>query len=151
MRTLRTVQLGLVVLVTAVGCARVGRSSPSSPLQIGCTASMTPYLRTSVHFDRSNTADPRNPYSPQEWEKFIDEVLIRFIPAGGSLYDNTGWWRRPNGTTFRGIGRTMVVWAPVADSTAHRAGVDSVVAQIKDRYRHRVVFREEERVCEAAH
>ena len=111
---------------------------------------MLPYLRTSVHFDRSNTSDPSNPYSPQEWEKFINEVLIRFLPAGGSLYDNTGWWRRPNGTTFRGIGRTLVVWARVSDSTLHRAAVDSVIAQIKERYRHQVVFREEEPVCEAA-
>jgi hypothetical protein len=112
---------------------------------------MTPHLRTSVHFDRSNTSDRSNPYSPAEWEKFINEVLIRFVPAGGSIFENTGWWRRPNGTTFRGIGRTLVVWAPVSDSTPHRAGVDSVIAQIKERYRHQVVFREEERVCEGAY
>jgi hypothetical protein len=111
---------------------------------------MSPHLRTQVYFDRSNTADPYNPYSPAEWERFVTEVLIRFIPQGGNLYDNTGWWRRPNGTTFRGIGRTMQVWAPVADSLPHRAAVDSVIAQIKLRYKHQVVFREEERVCEAA-
>jgi len=111
---------------------------------------MIPHLRTQVYFDRSNTADPSNPYSPAEWDRFVTEVLIRFIPSGGNLYDNAGWWRRPNGTTFRGIGRTMQVWAPVADSVPHRTAVDSVIAQIKQRYKHQVVFREEERVCEAA-
>ena len=115
-----------------------------------CAAPMTPHIRTQVYFDRTNTADPYNPYSPAEWDKFVNEVLIRFLPAGGNLYDNTGWWRRPNGTTFRGIGRTMQVWAPVADSMSHRIAVDSVISQIKERYKHRVVFREEERVCEAA-
>lgn len=112
---------------------------------------MTPHLRTQVYFDRSNaTEPPYNTYSPAEWDKFVTEVLIRFLPAGGNLYDNTGWWRRPNGTTFRGIGRTMQVWAPVSDSLSHRVGVDSVIAHIKQRYKHQVVFREEERVCEAA-
>ena len=116
-----------------------------------CAAPMLLHLRTSVYFDRSNTADPLNPYSPAEWDRFVNEVLTRFLPAGGTLYDNTGWWRRPNGTTFRGIGRTLLVWVPVSDSIPHRAGVDSVIAHIKQRYRHRVVFREEELVCEGAY
>lgn len=140
----------LSLLAAAIGCSRAAPPSHATPT-VKCAAPMTPHLRTSVHFDRSNTSDPNNPYSPPEWEKFINEVLIRFIPAGGSIYENTGWWRRPNGTTFRGIGRTLVIWAPVRDSTPHRAGVDSVIAQIKQRYRHQVVFREEEHVCEAAH
>ena len=139
------------LLLVATGCARVTSTSDASRIRLPCAPPMMPHLRTSVHFDRSNTSDPYNSYSAPEWEKFVNDVLIRFIPAGGSIYDNTGWWRRPNGTTFRGIGRTLVVWAPVADSAPHRAGVDSVIAQIKERYRHRVVFREEESVCEAAH
>ena len=136
-----------VALIAAVSCSRV---RPIPPLGPTCAAPMTPHLRTQVYFDRTNTLDPSNPYSPAEWDRFVTEVLIRFLPAGGNLYDNTGWWRRPNGTTFRGIGRTMQVWAPVADSLSHRVAVDSVIAQIKQRYKHRVVFREEEQVCEAA-
>lgn len=141
----------ILLLLTAAGCARTRPLAKAISVVVNCAAPMTPHLRTSIHFDRSNTSDPYNPYSAQEWEQFINEVLIRFIPAGGSIYDNTGWWRRPNGTTLRGIGRTLIVWGAVADSTSHRASVDSVIAQIKLRYRHRVVFREEELVCEAAH
>lgn len=137
------------LLLAVEGCSRP--TVQRGPLPASCAAPMTPHLRTQVYFDRLNaTEPPYNTYSPEEWDKFITEVLIRFIPAGGNLYDNTGWWRRPNGTTFRGTGRTMQVWAPVADSISHRAAVDSVISQIKQRYKHRVVFREEERVCEAA-
>jgi hypothetical protein len=146
------IQCLLVVLplVTASGCARAPLVS-AGPALPRCATPMMPHLRTQVYFDRSNTADPLNPYSQPEWDRFVREVLIRFLPAGGNLYDNTGWWRRPDGTTFRGIGRTLQVWAPVADSTSHRAAVDSVIAQIKQRYKHRVVFREEELVCEGAY
>jgi hypothetical protein len=149
-RYLRFFQLVTVSLLATVGgCSRP--TAQRGPLPVTCAPPMTPHLRTQVYFDRANaTAPPYNTYSPAEWDKFVTEVLIRFIPAGGNLYDNTGWWRRPNGTTFRGIGRTMQVWAPVADSMSHRAAVDSVISQIKQRYKHRVVFREEERVCEAA-
>jgi len=143
--------LALLPLLGAAGCARAERSGNARPIPLTCSAPMIPHLRTQVYFDRSNTADPLNPYAPAEWDKFVNEVLIRVLPAGGNLYDNAGWWRRPNGTTFRGVGRTLQVWAPVSDSTPHRAAVDSVIVQIKERYRHRVVFREEELVCEGVY
>jgi hypothetical protein len=143
--------LTILPLLAAAGCARAKPPSRAEPIVPKCAAPMIPHLRTQVYFDRSNTADPLNPYAPAEWDRFVKEVLIRFLPAGGNLYDNTGWWRRPNGTTFRGIGRTLQVWAPVSDSTSHRAAVDSVIVQIKERYKHRVVFREEEVVCEGAY
>lgn len=144
--------LATSLLLAAAGCFRTTPTSGASPIALKCAAPMTPHLRTRIHFDRSNATDPPyNTYSELEWERFITEVLVRFIPAGGSIFENTGWWRRPNGTTFRGIGRTLVVWAPAADSARHRAGADSVIAQIKQRYHHQVVFREEEPVCEAAH
>ena len=147
LRRLRT----LLPLLAAAGCAHPKPRTETGPIAPKCAAPMIPHLRTQVYFDRSNTTDPLNPYAPAEWDKFVNEVLIRFLPAGGNLYDNTGWWRRPNGTTFRGIGRALQVWALVSDSTSHRAAVDSVIAQIKGWYRHRVVFREEELVCEGAY
>lgn len=137
----------VLLLLAAAGCSAARPKSHAGPVPLNCATPMTPYVRTTVYFDRSNTRDVFNPYSESEWERFINEVLIRFIPGGGSLFDNTGWWRRPNGTTFRGIGRTMLVSAPAPDSTPHRAGVDSVIAHIKQRYGHRLVIREEELIC----
>lgn len=136
-----------VAVLSLPGCAPLRPGVAAVAPEQECTPPMTPYLHTNIYFDRSNTRDPLHPFSEAEWERFIDEVLVRHLPAGGTVFDNTGWWRRPNGTTFRGIGRTLVVLAPVADSSAHRAGAVAVVNAIKSQYGHRVVIREETRVC----
>lgn len=136
----------LFVLVSVAGCA--SRHAGLDPA-LSCGAPLQPYLRTAVYLDRSNTKDPLHPYSPEEWERFIQEVLVRFLPDGGSVFDHTGWWRRPNGTTFRGIGRTLVVLAPESATQAHRAAVKSVIDAIKQRYGHQLVIWEEARVCAA--
>lgn len=133
--------------LTLLGCALPRSRVEAVAPERECTPPMEPYLRTSIYLDRSNTRDPQHPFSEAEWERFIDEVLIRYLPAGGTVFDNAGWWRRPSGSTFRGIGRTFVVLAPVADSSAHRTGVVAVVNEIKSRYGHRSVIREEARVC----
>jgi hypothetical protein len=136
------------VAVASVGaCARPRARLDDGLRDPQCALPLTEYLRTSIYLDRSNTRDPLRPFSEDEWQRFIDEVLIRYLPAGGTVFDNTGWWRRPNGTTFRGIGRTFVVLDPVADSTAHRTGAIAVVDAIKSRYGHQLVIREEARVC----
>lgn len=134
----------LVLLVSVAGCAS-RHAGPGAGLS--CSARSQQYLRAAVYLDRSNTKDPLRPYSEEEWDRFIQDVLVRLLPDGGSVFDNTGWWRRPNGTTFRGIGRTLVVLAPESQAQAHRAGVKSVIDAIKQRYGHQLVIWEEARVC----
>lgn len=136
-----------LLLGSSVACAPQRQDPVPVPSPTGCNAPMTRYLRSSVYLDRSNTRDPLGPYSEAEWGTFIDEVLINHLPDGGTVFDNTGWWRRPNGTTFRGIGRTLVVLAPQKDSVSHRTGVRAVVDAIKQRYGHRLVIHEEALVC----
>ena len=138
---------GLLALATLAACAAPLARSADAVRPSLCSAPLSEYLRTSIYLDRSNTRDPVRPFSEEEWYRFIDEVLIRHLPNGGTVFDNTGWWRRANGTTFRGIGRTLVILAPAADSVAHRAGAVAVVDAIKNRYGHQVVIREEARVC----
>lgn len=138
-----------LLLAGLAACSRPRAIAVAAPQTSSCVSPMGLYLRSSVYLDRSNTPDPQRPYSEEEWERFINEVLIRHMPDGGTVFDNTGWWRRPNGTTFRGIGRTLVVLDPVADSTQHRASVAAVIEEIKQRYGHRLVIREEARVCAA--
>ena len=136
-----------LLLGSTIACARQPRDLRAVPVPTSCTAPLTRYLRSSVYLDRSNTRDPLRPYSETEWERFIDEVLIKHLPDGGTVFDNTGWWRRPDGTTFRGTGRTLIVLAAEKDSLSHRAGVLSVVDAIKQRYGHRLVIYEEASVC----
>lgn len=146
-RTRCAVLGGLVAASAIVACARTpGRQEPDSR-PAACAPPLAPYLRTSLYFDRANTRDPSRPFDEGEWGRFITEVLVQHLPNGGTIFDNTGWWRRPNGTTFRGIGRTLLILAPLADSSAHRAGALAVVDAIKSRYGHQLVIREEARVC----
>lgn len=102
-----------------------------------------------MYIDRSNTSDPLNPFSEAEWQRFIQDVLIKHLPSGGTVFDNTGWWRRPNGTTFRGIGRALVVLDPEHEAAVHRLQVKKVIDEVKSRYGHRLVIWEEARVCAA--
>ena len=148
MRRLLTVCAALNLLLLGAVAYAAARSTPAAaPLQGGCVAPLQPYLRTSVYIDRSNTKDPQRPYSPEEWDRFINEVLIRHVPDGGTVFDNTGWWRRPNGTTFRGIGRTLVMLSSASETAADRAGITAIIDEIKRRYGHQLVIREEAVVC----
>lgn len=114
-----------------------------------CPAPLAPYVRTTLYFDRSNTPDPHKPYSEEEWARFVTDVLVRHLPGGGTITDTTGWWRRPDGSTFRGIGRALVVLAPDGEAAPHRQAVARVIDDIKTRYGHQLVIREEGRVCAA--
>ena len=116
---------------------------------MNCPPPLEPYLRTSLYVDRSNRNDPSGRLTDDEWQRFVDSVLLRYFPAGGSIFANSGWWRRPNGTTGGGPGRTLVVLAPVADSVAHRESVRAVIAEYKTRYGIQSVLWEESHACVA--
>lgn len=105
---------------------------------MSCPAPLVPHLRTALYTGAiPDTA----------WQKFMAEVLVQHFPAGGSVFENTGWWRRPNGTLYRNAGKTLVILAPVADTEAHRAAVRVVIAEFKRRFNQQSVGWEEGRVC----
>jgi hypothetical protein len=114
-----------------------------------CADGLESFLRTSLYTDRSNRNSPKGRLSDDEWQKFVDDVLVRHFPAGGTVYSNAGWWRRPNGTIGGGPGHTIVVLAPLEHIEAHRHAVKAVIREIKTRHGHLSVGREEDRVCAA--
>jgi hypothetical protein len=120
------------------GCVH-GRAEAASPLpEISCPAPLQPYLRTALYTGAiADTA----------WQRFMSEVLVQHFPAGGSVFENTGWWRRPDGTMYRNVGKTLVVLAPVTETESHRIAVRAVIAAIKHRFNHQSVGWEEGRLC----
>jgi len=112
-------------------------SLPADPL-LSCPAPLQPYLRTALY--TGAVAD-------SAWHQFLSEVLIQHFPVGGSVFENTGWWRRPDGTMYRNVGKTLVVLAPVTEIEQHRTAVRAVIAAFKQRFNHRSVGWEEDRVC----
>jgi len=82
------------------------------------------------------------------WKRFTEDVLVKHLPAGGSVIENdSGWWRRPDGSTAMGGGRLLIILAPMPEITTHRAGIQAVIAEIKRVTGHLSVGREEVRLC----
>lgn len=126
---------GLLVFAGSISCV-TPRQQPR-PVAT-CPAPLEPHLRTALYTGAiPDTA----------WHRFVGEVVVQHFPAGGSAFENTGWWRRPNGTLYRNSGKTLVILAPVADTEAHRAAVRAVIAEFKRRFKQQSVGWEEDRVC----
>ncbi|MGI8782457.1 MAG: DUF3574 domain-containing protein [Acidobacteriota bacterium] len=141
--------VALVLVAGVNGCALHRAERPLGAAGLSCTAPLKPSLRTVLYMDRSNVNVTSGRLTDEEWQRFVDDVLLRYFPAGGTILANTGWWRRPDGSTGGGAGRMLVVLVPAAEAGSHRAAVQAVIAQIKQRYGHRFVLWEEDRVCVA--
>lgn len=147
--------VGAVVLLLFVveGWTTIRSSSQSipPPPAINCVPPLEPNLRIDLYMDRSIDRSTRNPdgtLPTVEWEKFVAEVLAKQLP-GGTINTNSGWWRRPDGTVFNGLGRTLTLLAPAKDAQAHRAAVQNVISEYKKRTGSRSVGWEEDWVCVA--
>lgn len=130
---------GISVLAAGLaGCATARPVPLPTAAPVSCPAPLQPYMRTTLYTGAiADTA----------WRRFMSEVLIEHFPAGGSVFENTGWWRRPDGTLYRNVGKTLVVLAPVTEIEQHRAAVRAVISAIKQRFNHRSVGWEEDRLC----
>ena len=116
---------------------------------LSCTAPLEPHLRAALYMDRSNRNAPSGILTDEEWERFVDDVLVKHFPAGGTMFSNSGWWRRPDGSRSGGPGKTLVMLVRASEAGSHRAAVQAVIDEIKKRYRHRSVLWEEDWVCAA--
>jgi hypothetical protein len=141
----RLSRIAATLLIT--GCAHHQTHGPG-PAD-SCNTPLEPYLRIDLYTDRSNRNHPSGRLTDEEWKTFVEEVLVKHFPAGGTVFENSGWWRRPNGTTFHGVGRTMIMLVPRDDVRPDRAAVREVIAQIKSRYGPSSVGWEERWVCAA--
>lgn len=128
-------------LGSASGCASL-RGADSDT--VSCPADLRPYVRTSLYMGTSRY------FAGDGWKRFTEEVLVKHLPAGGSIIENeSGWWRRPDGSTAMGGGRLLIVLAPVSEMNEHRAGVRAVIQEIKRVTGHLSVGWEEDRLCAA--
>ena len=138
-----------LVALASTACATSPGEQPTAPSPLSCVAPLQPYLRVDLYTDKSNRNAPSGRLTDEEWKTFIEEVLVPNFPDGGTILENAGWWRRPNGTTFHGLGRTLVILIPTDAVQPDRASVRAVIAEIKKRYGPSSVGWEEKWVCAA--
>jgi hypothetical protein len=133
-------RLTVLVIVFAIlpGCS-IRRGSSDIGI---CPINLRPYVRTTLYIGNSRY------FAGDGWKQFTEDVLVKHLPAGGSVIENdSGWWRRPDGSTAMGGGRLLIILAPMNEITTHRAGIQAVIAEIKRVTGHLSVGWEEDRLC----
>lgn len=110
-----------------------------------CGAASAAQLRTTLYFGLGR---PKGMVSELEWQIFLrDEVTKRF-PAGLTVWDAQGQWRRLEG----GIGheRTKVLLLVHDDAPAARESVQAVIGRYRKAFDQESVLWETARVCAAS-
>jgi hypothetical protein len=131
--------LPVLALVIVSGCVSVRRGGSDT---VSCPTNLKQYVRTTLYIGTSRY------FADDGWKRFTEDVLVKHLPAGGSVIENdSGWWRRPDGSTAMGGGRLLIVLAPMSEIATHRAGIQSVIEEIKRVTGHLSVGREEDRLC----
>lgn len=146
--------LGIVVVATAAGGPAQRTEVAGREAGFACGERLMPFVQTSLFLDRGilGGAEPKKiteRISDKRWKQFTREVLMREFPAGGTVFENSGWWRSPSGRMDSGEGYMVVVTSPVAEAAQHRAAAGRVVEEIRRHFRQESVLREEEVVCAA--
>lgn len=149
----RWMVVGATLVGTLLGAHEARVAEPAQTLTssaFACGEKLAPHVQTSLFLDRT-ILDRTNPQkiSDKRWNRFTQEILMREFPAGGSVFENRGWWKSPTGRLDSGEGYMVVVTAPVAQAAEHRAAAGRVVEEIKRQFRQESVLREEEVVCAA--
>jgi hypothetical protein len=146
---MREAQLGLVSCVFVLGLL-IGQASPmvatsQAPLDVGCTATSTPQLRTTLYFGMDR---PKGSISELEWQVFLrDEVTTRF-PEGLTVWDADGQWRTPEGSIDHEDAKVLLLVHP--DTPVARGSVQAVIERYRKMFDQQSVLWETARVCVAS-
>lgn len=143
------VATGLLFAVLAVGspgCASSNttrvEAAHSAPVAAAsqCVQPLEPFVKVTLYMGRG-TQDA------SEWQAFVDSVLVRHFPDGGTMLETSGWWEGRVGDAAEKNSRMLVMLHPVAERDSFAAGVQAVIADIKERFGHRAVLWEETAIC----
>ena len=143
-------RLGLVSSVLAlgivIGCASTMVATSQAPaVDVGCTATSSPQLRTTLYF---GMARPKGSVSELEWQVFLrDEVTSRF-PEGLTVWDADGQWRGPSGSIDHENSKVLLLVHP--DTSAARGSVQAVIERYRKTFDQESVLWETARVCVAS-
>ena len=143
----KSVVLSMVLLaVGASGCVSANTTrveaveTGSAPVASKCPVPLEPFVKVTLYMGRG-TQDA------DAWQEFVDDVLVRHFPDGGTMLETSGWWEGRVGDAADKNSRMLVMLHPATDRDALAEGVQTVIADIKERFGHRAVLWEETAIC----
>ena len=138
--------IGMVLMLGFfIGQRSTITATTQAPVDIGCTATSAPQLRTTLYF---GMARPKGSVSELEWQVFLrDEVTTRF-PEGLTVWDADGQWRGPNGSIDHENSTVLLLVHP--DTAAARGSVQAVIERYRKVFEQQSVLWETARVCVAS-
>ena len=134
-------------LVFAFAFGACGLRASGSPES--CASPLEPYHRHVLYFGLSSPLVPGRVITPEMWSAFSRDVLTRHFPAGMTVLDTNGEWRRPDGSHFGEPTKVVIHLARVEDDSVTVVAVQSVIAEAKQRFGYRSVLWERSRACVA--
>jgi hypothetical protein len=138
-----------VALAALVGGGCAGLPSAGAVAGEACAPPLAPYTRHALYFGLSSPLVPGRVITPEIWRSFSSEVLTRHFPAGMTVLDSYGEWRRPDGSHFGEGGKVVIHLASLAEDAAAVAGAEAIIAEAKRRFGYRSVLWEKSEVCAA--
>lgn len=135
----------IVLTVLGTGCAL----RPASPIVTQCPAPLTAYHRHVLYFGLSSELVEGGVITPAIWRAFSEEVLTRHFPAGMTVLDSYGEWRRGDGTHYGEPTKVVIHLGAVEDDSATTSAVQSVITEAKRRFGYSSVLWERSTACVA--
>lgn len=136
----------VLIALNVAGCVSTSSTRVEAPAtapagtSADCPAPLEPYVKVTLYMGRG-TQDA------DQWQAFVDDVLVRYFADGGTMLETSGWWEGRVGDAAEKNSRMLVILHPAARRDAFARGVQAVIADIKKRFGHRAVLWEQATIC----
>jgi Protein of unknown function (DUF3574) len=130
--------LGSSLFLVAALLSACATTSPQSP----CQAGERQAVLDSLYFGRSM---PRGEVKPEEWQKFLAEVITPRFPEGLTSWPAAGQWRNDAGELEKES--SYVLQLVHVDSPQAENAIQEVVSIYKKQFHQRAVMRTRSRTC----
>lgn len=132
--------LGLMLLWPA---ATAHAGELTRPVGVACSAGEEAWLSTSLFFGRS--ISDGGAVSDAEWLGFVEAEIAPRFPAGFTVLDGNGFWRKADGTLGQEASKVLVVLH--APSPSQGPAFEAIIAAYKSQFRQKSVLKSVSAAC----
>jgi len=129
--------LACTLLLAASGCA-----TPTTALAPACAPGRHAALDERLYF---GTQRPGGVVSDEDWNRFVDEVVVPALPDGFTTWPAQGAWRGADGDTIREASHVLAAVRPTG--ATGDAAIQRIIAAYKSRFAQEAVLRTTTPTC----